>query len=238
MAVLHGNRQRAVSLGHMLKAAGHVITVVEEGPEALARAARRGPRPDPRRLVLRRHGPGGGRPGGAAQPGTRRVPAARPRPRGRGSADGRRRHHPRAGGPARAEHARAPGAAHGGRAAAPLGAQRGAGRPQPGLVDPLAGGRRRGPLRPAGAARGDDAARREGPRPAARPGAARPWSAQPPGYGVTPADVAQGAATRSRARPARSGTSASTGRSSRTTRPADPRLLPGPRGRLSACAPC
>lgn len=36
VAVLHGNRQRAVALGHMLKAAGHTITVVEEGPRALA----------------------------------------------------------------------------------------------------------------------------------------------------------------------------------------------------------
>jgi signal transduction histidine kinase len=36
VAVLHGNRQRAVALGHMLKAAGHTITVVEEGPHAVA----------------------------------------------------------------------------------------------------------------------------------------------------------------------------------------------------------
>ena len=35
MAVLHGNRQRAIALGHMLKAAGHTISVVEEGPNAL-----------------------------------------------------------------------------------------------------------------------------------------------------------------------------------------------------------
>jgi signal transduction histidine kinase len=35
VAVLHGNRQRAVSLGHMLKAAGHTITIVEEGPNAV-----------------------------------------------------------------------------------------------------------------------------------------------------------------------------------------------------------
>jgi signal transduction histidine kinase len=35
VAVLHGNRQRATALGHMLKAAGHTITVVEEGPTAV-----------------------------------------------------------------------------------------------------------------------------------------------------------------------------------------------------------
>ena len=43
MAVLHGNRQRAVSLGHMLKAAGHTITVVEEGPAAARELCDAGP---------------------------------------------------------------------------------------------------------------------------------------------------------------------------------------------------
>lgn len=35
VAVLHGNRTRAVALGHMLKAAGHSITIVEDPPDAL-----------------------------------------------------------------------------------------------------------------------------------------------------------------------------------------------------------
>jgi signal transduction histidine kinase len=43
VAVLHGNRQRGLALGHMLKAAGHTITVVEEGPQAVAELRRAEP---------------------------------------------------------------------------------------------------------------------------------------------------------------------------------------------------
>jgi len=35
VAVLHGNRSRAVALGHMLKAAGHAVTIVDDAPQAL-----------------------------------------------------------------------------------------------------------------------------------------------------------------------------------------------------------